>query len=171
MTTLVIASQKGGAGKSTIAAHLAVMADLAEYGPIVLIDTDPQGSLSAWWNSRDSDTPSLAGTNIIGLKSKLEALSKSGFKLVVIDTPPAITTESGGQNPPPERIKGKKPAIVVKVVVRTWRVVWRITSIIAWRSPVCALRSVLSAVSTVMESFTATPTRPTVPMIGLKPKG
>ncbi|MCL4825249.1 MAG: ParA family protein, partial [Anaerolineales bacterium] len=49
MKTLVLASQKGGAGKTTLAAHIAVAAELAGAGPVVLIDTDPQGSLSAWW--------------------------------------------------------------------------------------------------------------------------
>ncbi|MFB8916248.1 nucleotide-binding protein, partial [Xanthomonas phaseoli] len=60
MKTLVLASQKGGAGKTTLAAHLAIAAELAGAGPVVLIDTDPQGSLSAWWNSRDANTPALA---------------------------------------------------------------------------------------------------------------
>ena len=46
MKTIVIASQKGGAGKTTLAAHLAVTAEQEGAGPAVLIDTDPQGSLS-----------------------------------------------------------------------------------------------------------------------------
>lgn len=91
MKTLVIASQKGGAGKTTLAAHLAVAAEEAGAGPAVLIDTDPQGSLSAWWNSRDADTPALATASLAGLADKLDALKKAGVTLVVIDTPPAIT--------------------------------------------------------------------------------
>ena len=47
MKVLVLASQKGGAGKTTIAAHVGVAAELDGAGPVVLIDTDPQGSLSA----------------------------------------------------------------------------------------------------------------------------
>ncbi|WOP50635.1 ParA family protein [Xanthomonas euvesicatoria] len=91
MKILVLASQKGGAGKTTLAAHLAVSAELNGLGPVVLIDTDPQGSLSAWWNSREADTPALAETKLAELPAKLEALAKGGFKLAVIDTPPAIT--------------------------------------------------------------------------------
>jgi chromosome partitioning protein len=88
---LVLASQKGGAGKTTLAAHVAVAAEAAGAGPAVLIDTDPQGSLSAWWNSRAVDTPALAAAKLAELPAKLEALAKAGFKLAVIDTPPAIT--------------------------------------------------------------------------------
>lgn len=91
MKTLVLASQKGGAGKTTLAAHLAVEAERGKYGPAVLIDTDPQGSLAAWWNSRDADTPALAASTLVELPTKLEALAAAGVRLVIIDTPPAIT--------------------------------------------------------------------------------
>ncbi len=92
MKIIVIASQKGGAGKTTLAAHLAVAAEQEGVGPAVLIDTDPQGSLSAWWNSREAKIPALASASLAELAAKLEALASAGFKLAVIDTPPAITT-------------------------------------------------------------------------------
>lgn len=91
MKTLVIASQKGGAGKTTLAAHLAVAAEQAGAGPAVLIDTDPQGSLAAWWNVREDTAPALATASLADLPAKLEALAAAGVKLAVIDTPPAIT--------------------------------------------------------------------------------
>jgi chromosome partitioning protein len=91
MHTVVLASQKGGAGKTTLAAHLAVAAEEAGAGPAVLIDTDPQGSLSAWWNVRQAGTPALAPCPIAELRPKLAALAKTGYQLAVIDTPPAIT--------------------------------------------------------------------------------
>ena len=91
MKTLVLASQKGGAGKTTLAAHLAVAAELIGAGPTVLIDTDPQGSLTAWWNSREGNTPALAVSTLAELPEKLAGLAKAGFTLAVIDTPPAIT--------------------------------------------------------------------------------
>jgi chromosome partitioning protein len=91
MKTLVIASQKGGAGKTTIAAHIAVAAELAKAGPVVLIDTDPQGSLSDWWNTREAKTPALATATLAELTAKLQALQAAGVALAIIDTPPAIT--------------------------------------------------------------------------------
>jgi chromosome partitioning protein len=91
MYVIVLASQKGGAGKTTLAAHLAVAAEAAGDGPAVLIDTDPQGSLSAWWNVRKAETPKLAPMTIAELPEKLELLGLAGYGVAVIDTPPAIT--------------------------------------------------------------------------------
>jgi chromosome partitioning protein len=91
MNVIVLASQKGGVGKTTLAAHLAIAAEAANAGPAVLIDTDPQGSLSAWWNAREADTPALAPTTIADLPAKLKALGAAGYSFAIIDTPPAIT--------------------------------------------------------------------------------
>ncbi len=91
MKTLVLASQKGGVGKTTLAAHLAVAAEKAGNGPCVLIDTDPQASLAAWWNGRKADTPAFAPVTPQELTRKLEALSQAGYAYAFIDTPPAIT--------------------------------------------------------------------------------
>jgi chromosome partitioning protein len=57
----------------------------------VLIDIDPQGSLADWWNERTDDLPAFAQTTVARLASDLELLRAQGFKLAVIDTPPAIT--------------------------------------------------------------------------------
>ena len=91
MHVIVLASQKGGAGKTTLAAHVAVTAEIAGDGPAVLIDTDPQGSLSAWWNARTAEVPALAPTTIAELPAKLAALADAGYAVAVVDTPPAIT--------------------------------------------------------------------------------
>jgi chromosome partitioning protein len=56
-----------------------------------LIDTDPQGSLAAWWNGREAKTPLFAQTTISDLPRQLEALRGHGIELVIVDTPPAIT--------------------------------------------------------------------------------
>jgi chromosome partitioning protein len=88
---IVLASQKGGAGKTTLAAHLAVAAEAAGAGPAVLIDTDPQGSLSAWWNERQAASPALAPSSVADLPKKLAELAQAGFAVAVVDTPPAIT--------------------------------------------------------------------------------
>ncbi|HWA29444.1 MAG TPA: ParA family protein [Rhizomicrobium sp.] len=91
MYVLVLASQKGGSGKTTLSGHLAVEADKAGIGPVALIDTDPQGSLAQWWNARAASTPHFAQVGVLELGDALAHLEKSGVKLVVIDTPPAIT--------------------------------------------------------------------------------
>jgi chromosome partitioning protein len=56
MHVIVLASQKGGSGKTTLTGNLAIAAELAGNGSAVLIDTDPQGSLAAWWNVRRAVT-------------------------------------------------------------------------------------------------------------------
>jgi len=91
MRVLAMASQKGGSGKTTLSGHLAVQAERAGAGPVVLIDIDPQGSLSDWWNDRNAETPAFAQTTVARLAADLEALRQQGFKLAMIDTPPAIT--------------------------------------------------------------------------------
>lgn len=91
MRVLAMASQKGGSGKTTLSGHLAVQAQRAGHGPVVLIDIDPQGSLSDWWNERATDYPAFAQTSVARLAADLEILRQQGFRLAVIDTPPAIT--------------------------------------------------------------------------------
>src|SRR5690606_30201433 len=91
MKVLALASQKGGSGKTTLAGHVAVQAEKAGAGPVALIDTDPQGSLAEWWNERAAPTPVFAQTIISRLAADMERLRSMGTKLVVIDTPPAIT--------------------------------------------------------------------------------
>jgi cellulose biosynthesis protein BcsQ len=51
MHVIAVASQKGGSGKTTLAGHIAVQAELAGAGPVAVVDTDPQGSLSDWCRS------------------------------------------------------------------------------------------------------------------------
>lgn len=88
---LVFASQKGGSGKTTLSGHIAVEAERAGDGPVALIDTDPQGSLAKWWNARAASTPAFAQASLQELDACLEHLKSIGFKLIVIDTPPAVT--------------------------------------------------------------------------------
>ena len=91
MKVIVLASQKGGVGKTTLTGNLGVAAELAGDSPVVLMDTDPQGSLSAWWNARQAETPALAPATLAQLPSKLRALAEAGFAYAIVDTPPAIT--------------------------------------------------------------------------------
>lgn len=88
---VVFASQKGGSGKTTLSGHIAVEAERAGDGPVALIDTDPQGSLAKWWNARAASTPAFAQASLEELDACLDHLKSIGFKLIVIDTPPAVT--------------------------------------------------------------------------------
>jgi chromosome partitioning protein len=93
MQVVVLASQKGGAGKTTLSGHLAIAAEQRGAGPAVLIDTDPQGSLSSWWNRRQAPSPLLSPLpHLRELPARLDELRSSGVGLVLIDTPPAITS-------------------------------------------------------------------------------
>jgi chromosome partitioning protein len=99
MRVIVVASQKGGAGKTTIAAHLAVRAGMVGQGPAVLVDTDPQGSLREWRDARkhndkharNDDAPAFATVKLDDLTTKLAELRGHGAAVAIIDTPPALT--------------------------------------------------------------------------------
>jgi chromosome partitioning protein len=87
--TICLCSTKGGCGKTSIAAHLAVEAERQGNGPVAVIDADPQASLARWWNLRQTETPAFIQTDLKSLPDRLKVLRDSGYKLVVIDTPGA----------------------------------------------------------------------------------
>lgn len=90
MKVVAVASQKGGAGKTTLTVHLAICAVMAGVKAAV-IDTDPQASLSDWWNVRkENDLPFVIST-VAELPAKIKALSDAGIEMLFIDTPPAVT--------------------------------------------------------------------------------
>lgn len=98
MKTIVIANQKGGSGKSTSTVHLAVAAEQAGDGPVVISDTDPQGSTVDWFNQRMKtgiESPRYAPLTLSGLPNYLRALEDAGASYLFIDTAPSI----GGVNP------------------------------------------------------------------------
>src|SRR5216683_1055320 len=88
---IVVACQKGGAGKTTIAAHLAVQAGRVGQGPAILVDTDPQGSLGEWRSARKDDAPALATANLADLAANPAELWSGKAAFAIIDTPPALT--------------------------------------------------------------------------------
>jgi len=58
MKTIVFAASKGGVGKTTLCAALSSYASAASKKKrIAIIDLDPQGSLTGWWNQRESKKP------------------------------------------------------------------------------------------------------------------
>ena len=95
MQVVAIASRKGGSGKTTLTGHLAVQAQLADDGPVGMMDVDPQGSLAEWWNERKASTPVFVQTTLATLAQDLARLKIVGIKLLFIDTPPAITDAIG----------------------------------------------------------------------------
>jgi len=92
MQVLVVASQKGGAGKTTLSGHLAVEVERINAGPVALLDTDPQRGLAAWWDERKASTPVIIRPpDLKDLGPFIEVVRGEGFKLLIIDTPPAVT--------------------------------------------------------------------------------
>ncbi|MGK7934545.1 MAG: ParA family partition ATPase [Xenococcaceae cyanobacterium] len=87
MKTIAIISQKGGAGKTTLALHLAVAAELDGQRAAV-IDLDPQASAASWGDSRSEDNPAVVSAQAARLTNVLEAAQEAGAKLAVIDTAP-----------------------------------------------------------------------------------
>jgi chromosome partitioning protein len=94
MQTIVVNSQKGGSGKTMLCAHLAVQAERAGDGPVFLIDTDPQGTLSTWHEHRAAETPQRAEVPLQHLAQGLAALKQRGASYCVIDTAPTRTDEN-----------------------------------------------------------------------------
>ena len=85
MKSIAVASRKGGAGKTTLAAHLAVAASAKQR--VVLMDMDSQQSLTDWWHLRQDETPELMNGSVQTLQREL-ANVKGEDGLLVIDTPP-----------------------------------------------------------------------------------
>jgi chromosome partitioning protein len=85
-----LASRKGGAGKTTLASHLAVAADAAGAGPVALIDTDPQGGLAGWWNARAAVTPEWIEP-AHGLPAAVDGCRAAAYGTLLIDTPPSLS--------------------------------------------------------------------------------
>jgi chromosome partitioning protein len=86
MQVIVINSQKGGSAKTMLAKHLSVEAERAGDGPIFLIDTDPQGSLTAWHSKRESESPARVEAPFDGLQKALELIRKHGGRYCFVDT-------------------------------------------------------------------------------------
>jgi chromosome partitioning protein len=92
MKTIVLAARKGGSGKTTLAAHLGVQAELVGHGPVTFIDADPQQSLTAWWNDRQTDSPRLMELPVLGRLPVELGKVRSAPGFVVVDTPPLDST-------------------------------------------------------------------------------
>ena len=94
MDVVTLYSTKGGCGKTTLVAHLAVEAERQGSGAVAVIDADPQASLARWWNSRKAETPGFIQTTLGDMPTQLAALRAAGVSLVLIDTPGADVSHS-----------------------------------------------------------------------------
>lgn len=90
MKVVVLASRKGGAGKTTLSSHLAVEAERSGAGRVALADTDPQGGLAAWYNARKAETPAFVDVSR-GIPAAIKACRAGGIDLLFVDTPPSVT--------------------------------------------------------------------------------
>jgi chromosome partitioning protein len=86
MKILTVANRKGGAGKSTCAAHVALEA-VNDGLKVILIDMDPQKTLEMWWQKREEENPYLMEVSSADLLSVTEKLEGQNFDLCIVDTP------------------------------------------------------------------------------------
>src|SRR5215475_3920360 len=84
MNIITMASRKGGAGKSTITAHLAALCHQGAFRTLV-IDADPQGSLTLWHSLRPDRQPDLR-SGARGIERALAMAVVDGYQWVFIDT-------------------------------------------------------------------------------------
>jgi chromosome partitioning protein len=93
MKVIGLLSRKGGVGKTTLALHLAVLAQEAGRRTL-LVDLDPQRSAAGWWRARAADTPLLLETEPDKLSDMLDAARADGIDLAVIDSRPSAEVDA-----------------------------------------------------------------------------
>src|SRR3984957_20221886 len=93
MKTIAIISQKGGAGKTTVAIHLAVAAEQRGMNTAVF-DLDPQASAASWADKRNAPSPAVVSAQASRLPSLLEQASSQKADLVIIDSAPNADSAS-----------------------------------------------------------------------------
>jgi chromosome partitioning protein len=87
MNVIVFASRKGGSGKSMLTAHVAALASAR--ARCLLVDADPQGSLTLWHKLRGSGEPALRnGTRSV---AEIVKAAKREYEWAFVDTPPNMS--------------------------------------------------------------------------------
>ena len=102
MKTIAIISQKGGAGKTTLAINLAGAAESARLSTLI-VDLDPQASSHTWSELREHIRGEKTSPIVICTISKLlpqvlAAARKDGADLAIIDTAPQPRQHGGSQS-------------------------------------------------------------------------
>lgn len=94
MKTISIISQKGGAGKTTLAINLAGAA-IAKGLSVIIIDLDPQTSAKKWHDDREhKESPAVISAHAERLPEILKAANENGADLCIIDTAPHSQTDA-----------------------------------------------------------------------------
>jgi len=96
---ITVVQQKGGVGKTMLAAHLSVCAALELGKAVAILDVDPQGSLGEWLEKREAlmgeEATGLTFRTSSGWGARREAQSLArDHDVVIIDTPPHAELEA-----------------------------------------------------------------------------
>lgn len=89
MPTIAVVNQKGGAGKSTIAVHLARWLQ-RQNKPILLVDADGQKTSSIWLESLENEIPFQVIQNPDELLDQLPKLAKE-HEWLLVDGPATLS--------------------------------------------------------------------------------
>lgn len=87
MRVISVISQKGGAGKTTLALHLAVASSMDGRNTAV-IDLDPQASAAKWADRRNAEVPVVLSAHASRLPQEMARVRDSGGELLILDTAP-----------------------------------------------------------------------------------
>jgi chromosome partitioning protein len=87
MKTIAILSQKGGAGKTTLALHLAVAA-VQDHLNTLVVDLDPQASAAKWGDRRQAELPVVVSSHASRLAAVLDNARSNDGQLAILDTAP-----------------------------------------------------------------------------------
>ena len=89
MRTIAVCNAKGGAGKTTLALHLAV-ASVQLGSNVAVVDLDPQLTAANWSQRRSSQDPVVAvmACSVSRVGAELERVAGLGADVVYLDTPP-----------------------------------------------------------------------------------
>ena len=96
MAVITVAQQKGGAGKTTLAANLAAL--LAATLRVAVLDIDPQKSLTRWHAIRAARSPAVAALAFSDLSGwrlgpELDRLRR-GYDVVLVDSAPHVDSDA-----------------------------------------------------------------------------
>lgn len=94
MKIVAVISQKGGAGKTTLAVHLATAAALAGHRTAV-IDLDPQATAASWGDRRTSGDPEVISGQAIRIPALVTSARDNGADFLILDTGPSADQAAG----------------------------------------------------------------------------